>query len=104
MIGWDLSQNKEQYSTELLYDSHVFFDKEGEIYAQQNDQVIVLRKQIRLTCFKTDYISKMRNKHQDQDSIFRLSKGFRIDSVNNEWLFLKDFILLPYSYMTFVIS
>ena len=35
---------------------------------------------------------------------FGFHYGHRCDSKNNQWLFLKDFICLPFSYMTFVIK
>ena len=35
--------------------------------------------------------------------MFGFDKGFRFDSNKHEWLFLNKFILLPFSYMTFII-
>ena len=40
----------------------------------------------------------------ESDQMFPYSKGIRMDSINNEWLFIKKFILVPYSFMTFVIK
>ena len=57
LIGWQVLKNRELNSIELERDSHVIFDSEGDIYAINNGQVIDLRKQVRMTCFKTKYLT-----------------------------------------------
>lgn len=44
LITWNFIKNIELNSVELNLESHVLFDSEGEAYALQNDQVIVLKK------------------------------------------------------------
>jgi plasmid replication initiation protein len=98
LIQFDLIKKKEINSVELEKNSHIFFDDRGEMYAVQDDTLNMVERQVRLSCFQTKYIDK-----KSFNQKFGFDKGIRFDSIRHEWLFLRDFILLPFSYMTFLI-
>jgi len=84
----------------------VFFDSKGDIYSVHDERVLICSQKVRLTCFETEYI------HEYMTGSFKtfnnekmsLSKGHHIDDQNHRWIFLHEYILLPYSYMTFAIK
>lgn len=101
LITWDTVKRKEIDAFEIPEDTKVFFDTKGEIYSTHHNQVLMCGQKVRLICFDTEYL-------QDSKSIFKnekmgLSRGHHIDDENNRWIFLNEYILLPYSFMTFLI-
>ena len=62
---------------------------------------MISNQKVRLTCFETEYLEN----YDDSDfNNLNISKGHHIDDINHRWIFLHEFILLPYSYMTFAIK
>lgn len=65
----------------------------------EDEKVYLTEKKVCLTCFQTEYLKT--KKHTELKK-FGLRNGHCFDGENNMWLFLQHFILLPFSYMTFV--
>jgi hypothetical protein len=79
----------------------VFFDSKGDIYSTHENQVLITGQKVRLTCFETGYLEDYGDCENER---MCLSKGHHIDDENHRYIFLHEFILLPYSYMTFAIK
>lgn len=101
LITWHTFDQKEINSFELNESAKVFFDSKGDIYSTQGNEVLITSEKVRLTCFETDYLEEIT---EFSNKNISFAKGHHIDEQYHRWIFLHEFILLPYSYMSFVIN
>lgn len=87
-------------SFDMDEDMKVFWDQRGYPYLTQKDQVCIAAQGVRLTCFDVEKI----NRYDKGSGKFGFHVGHKFDAENHSWAYLRDYISLSFSYMTFVIK
>jgi len=82
----------------------IFFDKEGKCCLTEDNITCIAHQGIKLTSYAVEFLNKDKDKKNAKNLRFGFHKGHRFDSENYEWIYLRDYVLIPYSYMTFVIK
>lgn len=99
MVLWDLENNFEIESFDVANNSFYFQDKSGNPYIVEGDSV--------RNCREGSMTKSYRFKVSDfnfENCTFRINYGVRLENKTRNWVILRNFINLSFSYMTFVIK
>ena len=103
IFSWDISENFENEAFNIDKDHSVIFDSNGNINILDVDCLTISQQLCRIKAFQIDdFHSREATVHQKGGLGY--SQGVRFDSEGNNWLILREYIALPFSYMTFVIK
>jgi len=99
IILWDLLDDVEIDSFDTSHEAKVFYDKLGDSYITEGNNVIVCKQNVKLSAYEVGDSSIL-----SKDSMqFDFSKGHRFDHKFHNWILFYEHIALSYSFMTFVI-
>ena len=103
-----MGQNNELESFDLGRDPKIFWDSDGHAYITEKGGVYITQQGVQLKCygdvnFGRDLVG-LPNKRKRLEQEFGTHRGYRFDNERHEWIYLRDYISLSYSYMTFVIK
>lgn len=102
IIQWDLVKNNELRAFEVDKNHQIIWGHDGRLVIVTEELTILSREQCSLMCFKNENFGDMHTTvHQKR---LDYDQGYRFDSDNHNWLVLKEYISLSFSYMTFVIK
>ena len=108
MITWEIKKNEdgelidqELESFDTKIDPKIFWDGSGHAYFTEDKYVTITTQGLRMTTYDVEKINRPSASQVKQRFGYHL--GCRFDYVNHSWLYLREFVALPYSYMTFVI-
>ena len=100
VITWDVIKNIELESFDLGLESKIFWDSAGKPYITEDEKVYLTEQGVPLLCYDVENI----NAEESKQPKFGYHYGHRFDGEEHSWLYLKEYIALSYSYMTFVIK
>ena len=100
MLRWDIQNNCELEAYTIENDHQVLFDSHGNINIYDGDCLIISQQLCKIKSFE---INDFQSRNETIQEGLEYNKGVRFD-VNNNWLVLRQYICLPFSYMTFVIK
>jgi len=106
LISWSLVDDEEIEAFDVPANPKVFWDSAGYAYITEGNQVLLTQMGVRLTCFDVEKINNEdAQAMKDKKNLkFGYQYGHRFDTAQHSWLYLRDYISLSYSYMTFVIK
>lgn len=105
IFSWDIAENFENEAFNIEKDHSIIFDSKGNINILDCDCLTISQQLCRIKAFQIDdFTSRENTIHQKSGSSLGYSQGVRFDSEGNNWLILREYIMLPFSYMTFVIK
>jgi len=111
VITWDVGQNNELESFDLGRDPKIFWDSDGHAYITEKGGVYITQQGVQLKCYGDVNFGRVSsdqgaaaNKRKRLEQEFGAHRGYRFDNEGHEWIYLRDYISLSYSYMTFVIK
>ena len=94
MIYWDFLRDKEINAFDVTSEAKVIWSLGGDPCIVDKEYVIIANQGVKLKQFDLQIESI-------QD---RLETGHCLDGILHNWIFLNDFISIPFSYMTFVMQ
>ena len=102
VLSWNIEMNNENEAYDVDNDHSIIFDQKGNINILTKEKLIMSEKLCGFNCYQVDnFITRNITKVNNQ---IDYSKGVRFDGHNNNWLILREYISLSFSYMTFVIK
>lgn len=105
VITWDVKKDEELEAFTTVQDAVVLWDSKGWPYITQENQVVLVKQGVRMNCFEVGELNEMHHGKKSLQNIkFGYHKGHRFDAKHHEWLYMRDYLCLSYSYMTFVMK
>ena len=102
ILIWNIKKdNQTGYFDNISKDYHILWDTEGNPYIINDGKVIITEKKIVTTAFS--HLPLETEDYQNFHDI-KYDQGYRVDSKNHNWLILKKYLSLSFSYMSFVIK
>ena len=99
MIIWDLNKDLEQESFDLDSNALFFQDSKGSPYLAEKNYIINCRSGCRQLCYNFKV-----SDFDVENATFRFQYGHRVENDTENWIILRNFINLSFSYMTFIIK
>mmetsp|Transcript_18470 Transcript_18470/g.28333 ORF Transcript_18470/g.28333 Transcript_18470/m.28333 type:complete len:289 (-) Transcript_18470:1329-2195(-) len=100
VISWDLKTNTEIECNDIEEEYVIIWDRVGKPYIVTKDKVIFQLQKCSLRTFDYEIDFEML---KDLKGL-TFHKGHRLDGKNHNWLIFKEYLSLPFSYMSFVIK
>ena len=97
IVIWDIEKDKEINSFDVQSNAIFFQDRLGQIYLVENDYIINCDKICRLKCYNfrvSDF----------EVAQFEFGCGYRVDDVMQNFILMRNYVNLSFSYMTFIIK
>ena len=99
---WNIPKNYETQGFEVDKNHLLIWDHEGYLVIINKGNTILQAQECSLKCFQIDNFSTKQltvfNQNLDYD------QGCRFDGQSHNWCILREYLCLPFSYMTFVIK
>lgn len=102
VISWSLEKDLENTAFEVQKDLEIILAQNGEFLILTDDQTTLTEQKCNLKCFKINRFSDLQ-KTVACDGL-GYHNGYRFDSDNHNWIIMKHYICLSFSYMSFVIQ
>ena len=99
---WDVQNDIEHESYDITGMYEVIFDRDGNPYIVRGKEVIFPKQRCTIKAFDFQKIEELSSSNSKRD--LRNQKGHRFDSKNHNWFIFREYISLPFSYMSFVIK
>ena len=99
---WDVKNDVEHESYDITGIYEVIFDSDGNPYIVKGKEVIFPKERCTIKAFDFQKIEELASSNSKRD--LRNQKGHRFDSKNHNWFIFREYISLPFSYMSFVIK
>ena len=105
-ILWDVEKDNEIESFDHGLNPLVLWDEMGDAYITENNLVFFCEQGTSMRCYDVEEMNSRQlqtNKLLKSDA-FGYHRGHKFDYKDHSWMFLREFITLSFSYMTFVIN
>ena len=93
---WDMRFNVEKDSYDVGKEYEIIFDSKGELIIMKKNYCLYRGAKIKAFDTNRHIIEPINN--------LRRYKGHRFDAKNHNWIILKEYIMLPFSYLAFVLK
>jgi hypothetical protein len=80
----------------------ILWDKNGYPYIAQDKEVIFTNERTTIKAFDFQDFDDLESSNSNAE--LGNHKGYRVDGKNHNWLIFREYISLPFSYMSFVIK
>jgi hypothetical protein len=97
-----LTDDIENKAFELEKDHEIIWDQQGEFLILSKDMITLPIQNCNLKCFVQEDFEN-RGQSVSCDGL-NYMQGYRFDFVNHNWIIMKHYIQMSFSYMTFVIQ
>ena len=97
IIIWDLAKDIEIESFDVKKEAMFFQDRWGNQYLAEKDYIINCEQTCKLKSYKMDV-------KEFEEPQFKFGNGYRVDDEMHNFILMRNFINLSFSYMTFVIK
>ena len=108
MLFWDVSKNNEIESFDSSGSGGIraFWDEQGFPYCTEGDKVMIGNQWVTLKCYDVEQINERESTYQKttKKDAFGYHKGHKMDIDEHNWIFLREYVSLSFSYMTFAIN
>ena len=103
LLLWNIHKNIEIEFFDVPNDTYeILWDDSCNMMIVKNTECIFIKQRCTVKCFEEiDLIKLLKD---TKESPLKLSNGHRFDGLNNNWMVLKDYLSLPFCYMSFVIK
>lgn len=102
VFSWNLEHDIENKAFEVDKEHEIIWDQQGFFMVLSKDEITLPIQNCNLRCFYQENFDE-RNKSVYCEGL-RYELGQRFDFVNHNWIIMKHYIQMSFSYMTFVIQ
>jgi len=97
-----MNDDIENKAFEVDKDHEIIWDQQGEFLILSEDKTTLPIQNCNLKCFvHEDFENRHKSVYCDG---LKYQQGYRFDFVNHNWVIMRHFIQMSFSYMTFVIQ
>lgn len=101
LMSWNIVKDFENESLTMSDPFEIIFDQKGNICVAEKSYITILKMHCRIASYCFQNLDLIQDSVQEP---FLYSRGVKFDGKNHNWLILREFMSLGFSYMTFVIK
>jgi hypothetical protein len=102
VLAWSMENDLEISAFEVDKDHQIIWDHQGRFVILTEEQITLPIQNCSLRCFHETSFNTLDKTVLNNELNYQ--NGYRFDSANHNWILMREYLCLSFSYMTFVIQ